>query len=71
MTDDILSTSIFALIIVVAMATVIDLVDTEKRLDTAVAAAASAAQAGNATRTAIAGRHGDAPTNVRTSGEAS
>jgi hypothetical protein len=71
MTDDILSTSIFALIIAVAIATVTGLVDTEKRLDTAVAAAASAAQAGNATRTAVAGRHHHAPANERASREAS
>jgi len=74
MTDDILSTSIFALIIAVAVATVTGLVEVEKRLDTAVAAAASAAsapQTDNATRTAIAGRHHDAHPATRTPGEAS
>lgn len=71
MTDDILSTSIFALIIAVAIPTLIDLVDTDERLETAVTAAASAAQVGYAVRTVVASRHGDTPANARASREAS
>ena len=71
MTDNILSTSIFALIIAVAIAALAGLVETEKRLDIAVAAAASAAHADNATRMAGTAKHHEAHQPSRANGVAS